>query len=237
MLINRSDGVFGERRLCLLDNLLRWMINIIVVVVAAKLIVAPLIKLIAIRVQEATIRIDKEALWLVSAICLFRLLLIHFWMTLCLFSRVLFYGMLLLLVGKISARCCRFSVRVSVRCLVRGMIGITNLLMLLPSFLLSVWAWEVLLLIYKLWTALFYLVTWYWLIIVNKDCIRTWLNVIAARIIAIFVGLVARRLVLSLSAASVLRSCLSFVGWHLIEWACLVSTNRHRCFELVHLKN
>ena len=50
MLINRSDGVFGERRLCLLDNLLRWMINIIVVVVAAKLIVAPLIKLIAIRV-------------------------------------------------------------------------------------------------------------------------------------------------------------------------------------------
>jgi len=62
MLINRSDGVFGERRLCLLDNLLRWMINIIVVVVAAKLIVAPLIKLIAIRVQEATIRIDKEAL-------------------------------------------------------------------------------------------------------------------------------------------------------------------------------
>ena len=62
MLINRSDGVFGERRLCLLDNLLRWMINIIVVVVAANLIVAPLIKLIAIRVQEATIRIDKEAL-------------------------------------------------------------------------------------------------------------------------------------------------------------------------------
>ena len=62
MLINRSDGVFGERRLCLLDNLLRWMINIIVVVVAAKLVVAPLIKLIAIRVQEATIRIDKEAL-------------------------------------------------------------------------------------------------------------------------------------------------------------------------------
>ena len=62
MLINRSDGVFGERRLCLLDNLLRWMINIIVVVVAAKLVVAPLIKLIAIRVQEATIRIYKEAL-------------------------------------------------------------------------------------------------------------------------------------------------------------------------------
>ena len=62
MLINRSEAMFDERRLCLLDNMLRWMINIIVVVVAAKLVVAPLIKLIAIRIQEASIRIYKEAL-------------------------------------------------------------------------------------------------------------------------------------------------------------------------------
>jgi len=206
---NRSYGVFSECRFGLFNHLLRRMVNIIVVVVAAKLVVAPLIKLIAIRIQEATVWVDKKALRLVSTFCLFRLLLINFLGTLCLFSVVLFYRMPLLLACCICVCHSRLSVWVSVCRPFCWIINSTNLFLLMPSILLNV-----ALISYKFWIALFYLVAW-GRIMICKDRPRSGLRLVVATIVAIFIGLAARCLVLSLSTAWILRSCLGFVGWHL----------------------